>query len=128
MNINSKSLVGYVAAAIAAYAVLSAPVQADGRPVHVKIAVSLAGLDLGNPVDAQMLYILLKNAADSACGRADRVGLAPVADFSGCYERALGDAVRSIDQRQLTLAYLGSHTFQQASNYGIAVPAQVAAN
>jgi len=128
VNTKFKFLVGYVAAAIAAYAVLSAPAQAEGRPVHVGIPVSLAGLDLSKPVDAHTLYNRLTNAADTGCGTAHRVSLAPVANFTGCYERALGDAVRSINQRQLTLAYLGNHTIQQTSNYGISVPAQVAAN
>jgi UrcA family protein len=125
----THSLIGCAATAIAAYAALIAPAHAEGRPVTVSIGVSTAGLDPSKPADARTLYIRLKKATDIACGRADdRVGLEPVPYFAGCFEKALGNAVRSINRPQLTLVYLESHTLQQASSHGITAPAQMAAN
>ena len=114
-------------AASAACAVLSAPVQAKSHEVTVKITVSTAGLDLSQPADARELYARLRYAADSACTSANIVGLEPVASYHACYEKALGDAVRSVNQPQLRMAYLATHTPDQAAAYGIEIPARIAA-
>jgi hypothetical protein len=44
-----------------------------------------------------------------------------VANVSGCCEKAVGDAVRSANLPQLTLAYLRTHTPQEAAAHGIPV-------
>ncbi len=129
MNTNSalttKPLIYFAAAA--ACAVLSGPVQANDHEVTVKISVSTAGLDLSQPADARKLYARLRYAADSACTSANIVGLEPVASYHACYEKALGDAVRSVNQPQLRMAYLATHTPDQAEAYGIEIPARIAA-
>ena len=56
-----------------------------------------------------------------------RVDLKSVADLKGCYERALGSAVRSANLKLVTQVYLQTHTLQEAAAYGIVVPVQVAA-
>ncbi len=56
-----------------------------------------------------------------------RVDLKPVADPKGCYEKALGSAVRSANLMLITRVYLQSHTLQQAAAFGIDVPMEVAA-
>jgi UrcA family protein len=108
-------------AVTAACAVSSRPVQASDREVTVEVSVSTAGLDLSQPAVARKLYTQLQNAAYLACGSGKRVGLKPVDDVSGCCEKAVGDAVRSANLPQLTLAYLRTHTLQEAAAHGIPV-------
>jgi UrcA family protein len=114
-------------AALAACAVLSDPVKADGHEVTVKISVSAAGLDLSRPGDAREVYRRLYFAARTACGNGNRVGLQPPSSFVVCYEKALGDAVRSVNRPQLNIVYLATHTSRDAETYGIEIPARMAA-
>src|SRR6266849_2380927 len=114
-------------AALAACAVLAGPVKADGHEVPVKISVSAAGLDLRRPADAREVYRRLSFAARTACGNGNRVGLQPPPSFVDCYEKALGDAVRSVNRPQLNIVYLATHTSRDAEAYGIEVPARMAA-
>lgn len=129
MNMNSalttKPLI-YLAAA-AACAVLSTPVQANDHEVTVKISVSTAGLDLSQSADAREVYARMQHAADIVCTHGMRVDLVPAPHFVACYEKALGDAVRSVHQPQLSMAYLATHTPDQAAAYGIEIPARMAA-
>ena len=114
-------------AASAACAVLSAPVQAKSHEVTVKITVSTAGLDLSQPAGAREAYARLQKAADIACTHGNRVDLEPPTSLHACYEKALGDAVHSAHQPQLSMVYLASHTVRDAAKYGIEVPARLAA-
>jgi UrcA family protein len=100
---------------------------AEDRKVIVAIQVNSQGLDLNQPAGAQKLYMRLKEAAYVACTRANRVGLAPSPDPVGCSEKALGDAIRTVNAPLLTQAYLATHTLREASARGIEVPAQIAA-
>jgi UrcA family protein len=123
--LNAKSFI--CLAALAACAVLSGPVKADGHEVTVKISVSAAGLDLSRPADAREAYRRLSFAARTACGDGNRVGLQPPPSWVDCYEKALGDAVRSVNRPQLNIVYLATHTSREAATYGIDVPARIAA-
>jgi UrcA family protein len=114
-------------AAVAACAALLRPVRADSHEVTVKISVNAAGLDVNQPAGAAELYSRLRQAARIACTGANRVGLEPVDNVQNCTERALGEAVRTANQPQLTLAYLQKHTPQEAATRGIVVPTLVAA-
>ena len=114
-------------AALAACAFQSGPVKAAGHEVTVKISVRAAGLDLSRPADAREVYRRLIFAARSACGDGNRVGLQPPSSFVDCYEKALGDAVRSVNRSQLNVVYLATHTSRDAETYGIEVPARMAA-
>lgn len=114
-------------AATAACALLSAPIQAEEPTVTVKINVSTAGLDPRQPAGARELYGRLQAAAHVVCTHGDRVDLRPVANFEGCFEQAVADAVRSARLPQLTMVYLKSHTLQDAATRGIEVPVLVAA-
>ena len=129
MNTNSalaiKPLI-FLAAAVV-YAVLAGPVQANNHEITVKISVSTAGLDLSQPANARELYARIEHAADIVCTHGMRVDLEPVQHFVACYEKALGDAVRSVNQPQLSLVYLATHTPDQAAAYGIEIPARMAA-
>jgi UrcA family protein len=112
-------------AALTACAVLSRPVQAEERPVSVKISVDTAGLDLGDPAVARRVYYRLQHAAFIACHGGDRVGLAPVANYPRCYEAALGNAVRSVNQPQLNAAYAAAHPMFAAAVRGFDTPARL---
>ncbi len=114
-------------AAAAACAVLSGPLHAKDHEVTVTISVSTTGLDLSQPAGAREVYRRLQRAAVTACGDGRRVGLEPVASVHGCYEQALGDAIRSANVPLLTQVYLETHSPREAAAHGIDVPVQVAA-
>ncbi len=97
------------------------------KDVKVAIQVSTQGLDLKQPAGAQKLYWRLLQAARVACTNGNRVGLAPSDDPQGCREKALGDAIRSVNLPLLTQAYLATHTIREAAAHGIDVPVQMAA-
>ncbi len=102
-------------------------VAANDHKVVVAIHVSTQGFDLSQPSDAQRFYRRLQYAALSVCTPGIRVGLVPSDDPRGCYEKALGDAIRSARTPRLTQIYLATHTLEEAAARGIDVPAQVAA-
>ena len=89
--------------------------------------MSTQGLDLHQPAGAQQFYARLKHAADIACTHGNRVDLKPSDDPAGCSEKALGEAIRSVNLPLLTHVYLETHTLRQAAMYGIEAPAQLAA-
>jgi UrcA family protein len=121
---NARCVLGAAAIACTLFA---GNVVAAGREVTVAIHVSTQGLDLSQPAGAQKFYVRLKNAADLACTRGNRVGLAPATDPKGCYEKALADAVRSANVPLVTQNYIATHTLREASARGIGVPAEIAA-
>jgi UrcA family protein len=97
------------------------------KEVTVAIQVSTHGLDLSRPAGAREFYGRLKRAARTVCTHGNRIDLQPSADLEGCYEKALGDAVRSANVSLLTQLYLEAHTLREAAARGIDVPVQVAA-
>ena len=100
---------------------------AQAREFTVAIHVSTQGLDLSQPAGAHEFYRRLQRAARVACTHGNRVDLAPALDPEGCYEKALGDAIRSANLPLLTQVYLVTHTLGEAAARGINVPAQIAA-
>ena len=97
------------------------------RDVTVAIRVPATGLDLRRPADAQKLYERLEYAAWEVCTHGNQVALAPVSNVKTCTEKALADAIRSVNRPLLTQIYLKTHSPAEAAAYGIAVPAQIAA-
>jgi UrcA family protein len=120
---SAQSLLG---AAAVVCTLFGGNVSAKDHSVTVAIAVSTQGLDLNQAADAQTFYTRLENAAWVACTRGNRVNLVPVDDVKGCYEKALGGAIRSANAPTLTQIYLATHTLQEAAARGIDVPAQMA--
>jgi UrcA family protein len=115
-------------AAVAACTALSGhAARANDHVFTARLPVVTAGLDLRQPADARELYGRLKDAARIVCGSGYRAGLEPVADFKSCYEKALGDAIRSVNRSQLTAAYLKAHALRDAATRGIDVPTLVVA-
>ena len=95
--------------------------------VTVAIQVNTRGLDLSQPAGAHEVYTRLQHAARVVCTHGMRVDLQPSPDPEGCYEKALGDAVRSAKVPLLTQAYLATHTLREAAARGIDIPVQIAA-
>jgi UrcA family protein len=122
---NTKA--GICFAAVAACAALSGPALANDLVVTIRIPVAFADLDISQPGGARELYRRLREAARTVCSNGNRVDLEPLTDFDSCYEKALGNAVRSVNQPQLTIAYLGTHTLRDAATQGIDVSQRVAA-
>jgi len=112
-------------AAAVACALFAGNVAAKDHWVTVAIHVSTQGLDLSQPAGAHEFYARLQHAARVACTHGNRVDLAPAPE--GCYEKALGDAIRSANQPLATQVYLETHTVREAAAHGIDVPAQMAA-
>jgi len=108
-------------AALASSVLLAAAVQA-GDIFPIKVTVTTTGLDLNQEAGIRKLYSRLKIAADAVCNDLYRVGLQPVSNYVDCYEKALGDAVQSVNRPQLTQVYLGAHTLKDATAYGVKVP------
>jgi UrcA family protein len=111
-------------AAVVACALFAGNVAAN--EVTVAIQVNTRGLDLSQPAGAHEIYTRLQHAARVVCTHGMRVGLQPSPDPEGCYEKALGDAVRSAKVPLLTQAYLATHTLREAAARGIDVPVQIA--
>ena len=116
-----------LSAAAVACTLLAGSVAASDHAVTIAIHVSTQGLDLRQPSGAHQFYTRLERAARVVCTHGNRVDLAPAPDPEGCYEKALGDAIRSANVPLLTQAYLETHTLREAAARGIDVPAQMAA-
>jgi UrcA family protein len=97
------------------------------KDVTVAYQVSAKGLDLRRPAGAREFYGRLKKAAWIVCTHGNRVDLQPSSDPKDCYEKALGDAIRSANVSLLTQVYLETHTLREAAARRIDVPVQVAA-
>jgi UrcA family protein len=119
MNCNAPVLYGRIclcAAAVAACALLSSPVRADGRVITVQKSVSTAGLDLAQPDAALTLYYRLSKAAFEVCANPLLVDVPSRSEHGSCFERALANAIRSARLPQLTAIYLKKHSQQDAAN------------
>jgi UrcA family protein len=114
-------------AALVACTLFAGNVAAQDQEFTVAYRVSTQGLDLSQSAGAHEFYSRLKHAAQVVCTHGMRFYLKPVTDENACYEKALGDAIRSVNSPTLTQVYLATHTLQQAAAYGIGVPIQVAA-
>ncbi len=97
------------------------------KEVTVAIHVSTHGIDLSQPAGAHEFYMRLQHAARVVCTHGMRVDLEPSPDPEGCYEKALGNAIRSANVPLLTQAYLATHTLREAAAHGIDLPVQIAA-
>jgi UrcA family protein len=121
---SGRSVLG---AAAIAYTLFAGNVWADGHTVTITLHVSALGLDLSQPDGAQQFYTRLKRAARVVCTHGNRVDLEPDPAPDICIEKALGDAIRSVNVPLVTRVYLASHTLREAAARGIDVPAQMAA-
>src|ERR1019366_9810982 len=113
-------------AAIVACTLFAGDVAAKDQEFTVAYRVTTQGLNLSQPAGAHEFYSRLKHAAEVVCSHGMRVDLVPSPDPKGCYEKALGNAVRSANSPLLTQVYLQTHTLREATAFGIDVPVQMA--
>jgi UrcA family protein len=113
------SIGGTYICALAATTLFTRPALASDHEVIVKIPVGTRDINLSQLAGVRVLYGRLSHAARIVCSNGNRVGLEPVTDFTSCFEKSLGDAVRSVNRRQLTELYLQTHTLQEAAVLGI---------
>jgi len=107
---------------------LAGKVAAKDKIVTVSIPVSARGLNLTRPADAKTFYTRLQNAARLVCTSGNWINpLKPVDIFQDCYEKALGDAVHSINRPLITQIYLATHSPEEAAKHGFELSWQVAA-
>jgi UrcA family protein len=111
---------------VLACALFAGTAGADDHSVIVSKQIDTSGLDLNRTADAQTLYTRIRHAADDVCTRGKQVDLLPADNPTRCYEKALGDAIRSAKLPMLTQIYLTTHTVKEATARGIEVPSQVA--
>jgi UrcA family protein len=122
-----KSALPVLAATLVACTMFPGGATAADQEFPVDYRVNAHGLDLSQPAGANELYARLKHAAEVVCTHGMRVDLVPLADPKGCYEQALGAAVRSANAKLVTKVYLATHTVQEAAARGIDVRVQIAA-
>jgi UrcA family protein len=114
-------------AALVSCALIANVAAAQDQEFPVDYHVSKSGLDLNQPAGANELYARLQHAAQVVCTHGMRVDLVPVSDQKACYEKALGDAVRTVNAKLLTKVYLATRTSEEAIARGIDVTVHVAA-
>jgi UrcA family protein len=71
------------------------------------IQVAYAGLDVSQPVAAQLLYRRLQQAAQGVCGHLDPIDVAAYQRWQHCYDAALERAVLQVNAPQLLAVYHG---------------------
>jgi UrcA family protein len=111
---SSKSLLpsraGAAVAAIASVAItvfgigsgITAGSHAEAPP---SIQVAYAGLDVSQPVAAQLLYRRLQQAAQGVCGRLDPIDVGAYLRWQHCYDAALQRAVLQVNAPQVLAVY-----------------------
>jgi UrcA family protein len=114
-------------AAIVACTLFAGSAAPKDQEFTVAYRVTTRGLDLRQLAGAHELYSRLQHAAQVVCTHGMRVDLAPSPDPQGCYEKALGEAIRSAHLPLLTQAYLETHTLREAAARGIDLPVMIAA-
>ena len=77
--------------------------QADVRPSAAQtLKVSYADLDLSHPAGVDRLYVRLRQAASLVCNPSDTQGVRAQVSYRACAERALDDAVATVNDPNLT--------------------------
>ena len=96
-------------------AIAGAPVaatHAESNEVRRSETVRYADLDLANQAGAVTLYRRLHTAAIDVCTDPSEGRYASVPDYQRCVEQAMGSAVASVDQPELS-------TYAQARGVGV---------
>ena len=109
----SKSvLAGRAGAAVAALASvaltafgISSGITAESHAAPPSIKVAYAGLDLSQPVGAQLLYRRLQQASQRVCGRLDPIDTGAYLRWQRCYDAALQRAVLQVNAPELLAVY-----------------------
>ena len=95
---------------------LSPAVASEPDSVRVELKVTAAGLDLSTTQGAGTFLERLTVAAESACGGQSH--LPELANYKHCYNQAIVDAVRTINQPGLIRAYVARFP-SEAAQFGV---------
>jgi len=107
----------FIIAAVAAAVLTGAVAHAAPDSDTVSMKVSVAGLDLSNPRDAQVAYSRIKAASTSACDYVNEdTALANVAQYNQCREDFTAKAVAQIGSPTLTQVATGASPIRLASH------------
>jgi UrcA family protein len=69
------------------------------------IKVAYAGLDVSQPMGAQLLYRRLQQAAQGVCGQLDPIDVGAYVRWQRCYDGALQRAVLQVNAPELLAVY-----------------------
>ena len=104
------SRVGAAVAALASVAITAVGIAGGitagshaATPPSIKVAY--AGLDVSQPVGAQLLYRRLQQAAQRVCGRLDPIDVGAYQRWERCYDDALHSAVLQVNAPELLAVY-----------------------
>ena len=93
----------YIAFSTAALSLLGAGAHAtEVRSAQKAVNIKFEDLDLSQRSGAQALYSRLQGAAKRVCVTFDRKDLERAQMEQDCYEKALGDAVATVDRSTVT--------------------------
>jgi UrcA family protein len=117
-RIGSRSIVSAMVLAVVFGAgdLLSPAVAAEPDVVRVELKVTAAGLDLSTAQGAGAFLDRLTIAAKNACG--GQTDLPKQALYERCYQQAIVDAVRNINQPRLLQAYVARYP-SEATQFGL---------
>jgi len=106
-----------IIAAVAAALLTGSVAHAASDTDTIQMKVSVAGLDLSNPRDAQVAYSRIKGASTSACDYINEdSSLANVSQFNQCRKDFTAKAVAQIGSPTLTQVATGSSPIRLASH------------
>jgi UrcA family protein len=104
------SRVGAAVAAVASVAITAVGIAggittSSHAAAPPSIQVAYAGLDVSQPVGAQLLYRRLQQAAQGVCGKLDPIDVGAYLRGQQCYDAALQRAVLQVNAPQLLAVY-----------------------
>jgi UrcA family protein len=101
----SAALAAAASVAITAVGIASGITTSSRAATSATIEVRYAGLDLSQPVGAQLLYRRLQQAAQGVCGKLDPIDVGAYLRWQHCYDAALQRAVLQVNAPQLLAVY-----------------------
>jgi UrcA family protein len=105
----------YAAFSTVALSLLGAGAHASEiRNAPAQKVVRYTDLSLSQSDGAKMLYVRLQRAATQVCGTRDRTDLRQMQLQRECYEKALAEAVATVDKSAVTALYRSDKTIRLA--------------
>ena len=105
MNISSTNAIRRIVAGTlctAIYLGLTAPPAAAAELDRLSVTVKYGDLDVTRPQGATILYGRIRAAAKKVCSPLEAGNVAAKMRFDGCIDKAISDAVKTIQQPELT--------------------------
>jgi UrcA family protein len=100
----NRSILALCAAGVATLAMSGAALASTGLDAR-SVRVSYADLDLTRDADAARLFARLQQAADAVCDVGSRRELYVEAPYWACVNQALGEAVATVNNANVTARY-----------------------